>query len=318
MINRLPLVSETTRAAVERTLEMLEYIPNHAARSLHSSTSKAVGLVVPTMRNAVFVPTIEAIERTLGESGYALLISCSNRDSERELTQVRGLIERGVDGMILSGSARHSKVIPLLGRLGIPFVCHDHVGPLPDYAAVALDNAGAMHLAIDHLVKLGHRRIALLTGPPHETPPVAERLDSAKARLASHGIVVAKNRIEILKSFDAAVARQGARRLIGLAPRPTAIACTGDVPALAAIAECRAAGLTIPDDISIFGCGDLALAQFAEPALTTIRLRYGEMGARAAEILLSLIAGEDKRDGIILPVELVAGETVGRPTRKRA
>jgi transcriptional regulator with XRE-family HTH domain len=116
VLNNPGLVASDKQHAVQRALQSLDYIPNQLARSLISRQSKAIGLIVPTISNPVFAPTIEAIERKLDAAGYALLIHCCERDPEREFRQVRALIERGVDGLIITGSVHVPELAALLAR----------------------------------------------------------------------------------------------------------------------------------------------------------------------------------------------------------
>jgi len=188
VLNNPDLVAAEKRAAVLGALRSHDYIPNQHARSLISRRSRAIGLIVPTISNPVFAPTMAAIERELTAAGYALLISCCERDPQREFAQVRTLIERGVDGLLITGSEHLPELPALLARYHVPYVSQDISLDCPMGPSVALDNAGALTTAIDHLHAHGHRRIAVLSGPVHNTPPIRDRLDSAIARIRHHGL----------------------------------------------------------------------------------------------------------------------------------
>ncbi len=175
VLNNPDLVVSEKQELVQRALQTLDYIPNQLARSLISRRSKAIGLVVPTISNPVFAPTIEAIERALDRAGYAVLIHCCERDPEREFKQVRTLIERGVDGVILTGSVHVPELAALLARNKLPYVSQDVAVDLPLGPSIALDNAGALEIAIDYLHEMGHRAIGVLTGPIANTPPINDR-----------------------------------------------------------------------------------------------------------------------------------------------
>jgi LacI family transcriptional regulator len=319
VLNNPTLVAPAKQSAVYQALETLDYIPNQLARALISRRSKAIGLVVPTISNPVFAPNIEAIERVADQAGYALLIHCCQRDSERELKQIRALIERGIDGLILTGSEHAATLGDLLVRNKLPFISQDIARHLPLGPSIALDNVGAMELAIDHLVEQGHREIAVFTGPIHHTPPVADRFTAAASRIRHHGIDLPDRWLVVTDDYDAPTVRRAARDLVRGADRPKAIACTGDILSLGLVAECRAQGLAVPSDLSIIGCGNTDMGQYVDPPLTTVHMPVAEMGELAVRNLLSLIAGETVSKLTMLPFELLVRQSVqaAQPPRSR-
>jgi len=312
VLNNPDRVAVDKREAVLGALRRHDYIPNQHARSLISRRSHAIGLVVPTISNPVFAPTMAAIERELTAAGYALLISCCERDPVREFEQVRTLIERGVDGLLITGSEHLLELPDLLARYNVPYVSQDIALGSPMGPSVALDNAGALATAIDHLVAQGHRRIAVLSGPVHNTPPIRDRLDSAVARIGHYGLALPEAWIVVTEDYESQSTREGARRLLE-GERPTAVALTGDILALMLVAECRARGLVVPRDISIIGCGDTNMGQYVDPPLTTVRMPFAEMGTAAALSLLALIAGQEPTEIAVLPHELVVRRSVAPP-----
>jgi len=313
VINRTGLVTAAKRQAVEQVLTEVNFIPNNAARALASRRSRTVGLIVPTLANPVFAPTIDAVEATLAARGYALLIACSHRAPEAELAQARTMIERGVEGLILTGSYRHPALMPLVAARQIPAVSQDDPVGAPGLLSLALPDAGAMEAAIDHLAGLGHRRIGLLSGPVADTPPIAARLAGARARLAGLGLDPGDAGLAVAADYSAEAARAATRGLLSRLPGLTAIACTGDIPALGAVVECTARGLRVPDDISVTGCGETMMAQYVHPRLTTVRLPFADMGARAATRLLERIEANPAEPEEPLGFALVAGETTRAP-----
>jgi LacI family transcriptional regulator len=292
VINQPELVAPSKLKAVAGVLERFSYIPNNAARVLINGRSMTVGLIVPTMSNPLFAPTIEGAEETLRAAGYGVLVACSNRDPDREFEQTKTMLARGVDGMILTGSLHRDELLPLLRSKGVAMVFQDCAETYSGSLSIAMQDAAAMALAIDTLVVRGHRRIAVLTGPTGNTPPVAARVRGACDQLARHGISIGPDDIAETPDYDAATAREAVRCLLTHRPRYTAIACTGDILALGAIMAIRQAGLLVPDDISIIGCSDSVMAQYVDPPLTTIHLPFRRMGEVAAEQLLSTLKGK--------------------------
>jgi DNA-binding LacI/PurR family transcriptional regulator len=311
VINNSGLVASDKQNAVERALATLDYIPNQLARSLISRRSRAIGLVVPTISNPLFGPTIAAIERRFDLAGYAVLIHCCERDPVREFKQVRALIERGVDGLILTGSVHLPELEELLSRHQLPYVSQDVAVQMPLGPSIALDNAGAMRTAIDHLYDVGHRRIAVLTGPIHNTPPVHDRFVGAVARIREHQLDLPAEWLVVADDYESLSIRAAARRLLDHAP--TAVACTGDILALGLVAESRARGLRVPADLSLIGCGNTDMGQYVDPPLTTVHMPFVEMGETAAQRLLALIVGQASPGTLVLPHELIVRDTVAAP-----
>jgi LacI family transcriptional regulator, galactose operon repressor len=310
VLNNPDLVASDKQDAVQRALQSLDYIPNQLARSLISRRSKAIGLVVPTISNPVFAPTIAAIERRLDAAGYALLIHCCERDPARELAQVRALIERGVDGLIITGSVHLPELSAVLARNQLPYVSQDIALGHPMGPSIALDNARAMETAVDHLHEMGHRDIAVLSGPIHNTPPVRDRYLGAIARIRSLGLDPPDGWLAIAADYDSRSIRVAAHRLLDYHPAPTAVACTGDILVLGLVAEVHAKGLSVPQDLSIVGCGDTDMGQYVDPPLTTVAMPFAEMGEMAAQNLLAALAGDAPKATTVLPHRLIVRQSV--------
>ena len=290
-IHRPEIVAGPKLEAVRKVLERFSYIPNNAARILSRGRSMTVGMIVPTLANPLFAPTIEAAEETLRAAGYGVLVACSNRNADREFEQVKTMLERGVDGLILTGSIHREEMFPLLEAKGVDAVFQDCPDVFNNCVSVAMQDAAAMELVVDTLVERGHRRIAVLTGPTQNTPAVAERVRGARERLQALGMTVGDADVAETADYDAATAKFAMQALLARQPRYTAIACTGDILALGAIMAIREAGLSVPDDISIIGCSDSVMAQFVDPPLTTVHMPFRRMGEIASERLLDRLNG---------------------------
>jgi LacI family transcriptional regulator, galactose operon repressor len=315
VLNQPDLVGAGKRDAVRRALAELDYIPNQQARALISRRSGAVGLLVPTIANPLFAPSIAAIERVLDEAGHALLIHCYNRDPDRELKQARHLIERGVDGLIITGATSGPALFTLLARNKVPYVLQDVPMDHPSGPGIALDNAGAMRLGVDHLYASGHRQIAVFSGPVHNTPPVAQRFAGAVERIEALGLALPDAWRVVTQDYDSASTRLAAAALLGGRQRPTAIACTGDILVLGLVSESRLRGIQVPQTLSIIGCGDTDMGQYVDPPLTTVHMPFAEMGETAATTLLRLIAGQTVEAQRVLPHRLVVRQSVTYPPR---
>lgn len=314
VINRTGMVTLAKQTAVQDVLDRVNYIPNIAARSLVSRRSRTVGLIVPALGNPIFAPTIAGVEEVLDEAGYGLLISCSYRNPQKELEQARMMMERGVEGIILTGSYRHPDLLPLVGQRNIAVISQDDPEGADGMFSLAMPDAAAMACAIDKLVERGHARIGIITGPTGNTRPVADRVAGARARLLELGLDVPPEAVSETDGYDAPDARAATRRLLSARPDLTAIACTGDILALGVIAECRRSGLSVPNDISVTGCGDTIMGQYVEPKLSTVRLEFRRLGEIAAAKLLVMLGDIESDRPVELDFTFVDGETIGSPT----
>jgi LacI family transcriptional regulator len=312
VINNPEKVRIKLREAVNRALNELSYIPNAAARSLTLRRTQAIGLLVPTIVDPIFGPTIAAIETTLGNAGYALLVSSSHWQATLELRQCQSLIERGIDGIILTGPILDRRVIQLMTQRKLPFVCQNLVRAPRGSPSIRMNDKAAMKAAVQHLIDVGHKRIAILTGQLSAAATMAERVAGAREALRTAGLELPDDRL-VESGYDAASAREGTRGLLQLQPRPTAIACAGDALALAALTECRARRLDVPADISITGCNDVDLLQYADPPLTTVDTSFRDMGQYAAQALLNLLQEKPNAMRQLLPFALKIRGTVAPP-----
>jgi DNA-binding LacI/PurR family transcriptional regulator len=311
-LSRPEMVSPALKARIETLCQERRYIPNHAARSLTLDRSRALGLVVPTISNPVFSPLIDSVQAALEPQGYGLMIHCSRRHPGRELHQCQALIERGVDGIILGNPDHDPALFEMLNEFGMPFLCVGGSAHSTARPAVTYDAGAAIYLALDHLLARGHRAIAILSGPRTTTPVIADRLAAVRAALAASGVTVPESWC-VECGYAAPEARLGAVSLLNAGEPPTAILCTGDLHALAAIAVCHDRGLRVPGDISVTGCNDLDIAGFSTPSLSTVRTPYVEMGAKAAELMLALIGNIAIPPFTLLPSHLVERGSVGAP-----
>jgi LacI family transcriptional regulator len=303
------LVSEdTARRVTEAALEM-GYTPNSIARSLKTSRSLTVGVVLPDLTNPLFPPMVRGIEDALMPAGFTALIANTDNDDEHARQVVQALRLRQVDGWI---SAIATLGADLTDLAGTPLVLlnrqDDHGTP-----AVVGDDRGGIVQAIEHLIALGHRRIAHIAGP--------QGLSTGSARhhaylelMAEHGL---DRGPDLVRFGDAFTEQEGARALRSLLDGPgrfTAVLAGNDLMALGCYEALAERGLRCPDDISVVGFNDMPFADRFSPPLTTMRIPHHAMGLRAAEQLLSRIGGElDGQSLTVLPAELVVRRSTAPP-----
>ncbi len=289
VINGAAPVSEAVRRRVEDASRALGYIPNGVARALSSRRSGTIGAVVPTIENDGFARTVFALQRRLQAAGRTLLLANSDYDLDVELDEVTRLLSQGIDGLVLIGRDHRPELAALVARTRIPMV--ETWTLAPGAACVGFDNARQASLLTDHLLELGHRRIAILAGRTEHNDRAAARVSGVRASLAARGLSTCAEWLTA-QPYRIAEGRRGARALMTVAEPPTAIVCGNDQLAFGVLAEARALGISVPSALSVAGFGDSDYAEFLDPPLTTMHAPAEEIGERAASYLLARLAGE--------------------------
>ncbi|KQZ78153.1 hypothetical protein ASD64_12415 [Mesorhizobium sp. Root157] len=309
-INRPELVRQEVRERVARVIQELSYVAHGAARALASDRTHSIGLIVPTLRTAVFAESAEILQQALNRSGYHLIIASSEYDKAREFHEVRALLQHGIDGMVLVGHDHAPELWQLLETSGLPFVTAFQYASDSPYPCIGVDNCQEFYDATRFLINLGHTNIGVLTAETHSNERLAARVEGARACIADHDLPK-PDVIEVPSTLTDA--RQGLRRLVERKPHVTAVACTNDLMAFGALAECRTLGIEVPEQLSVIGFDDLDIAEHTQPSLTTIRLPLAEQSRRVGEYLLARIEGRDGASSTKLKASFIVRESTGRP-----
>lgn len=312
VLNHPEIVRPQVREKVARSIAALSYTRDSAGRALKSRRTFTIGAVVPTLGVSIFAEGVEALQNRLSEHGYTLLIANSQYDSKKELIEVRSLVERGVDGVVLVGDDHPPEVQELLRRRGVPFlttyVCKARSG-IP---AIGIDNASATYELARHLIGLGHRSFGVIANLPASNDRSRARLAGILRALGEAGLALPSSRV-IAAAHSVARGREGLRALIDRDPSITAVMCTNDILAIGALAEARAMGLHVPQALSITGFDDVEIASQFDPSLTTISVQAAEIGRGAADYLLGAIAGTPSRRPPRLPYRLIIRGSTDAP-----
>jgi DNA-binding LacI/PurR family transcriptional regulator len=292
-----PLVTPDTKARIQRLAREMGYIPDAWARSLVMGETRAVGVVVTTIADPFIAEVVQGIESTAYEHDYTVILASSNSDPSREISAVEMLRSKRVDGVIVTASRVGALYQTHLERVGVPVVLiNNHSEQSGHYLySVTVDNQHGGYLATRHLVELGHRRIAYVTGPLNHS--------SDTGRLA--GYHQALNEAGI--SFDSALVAPGNGRvesgeqalseLLKAAGPFTAVFCYNDMTAIGLLRAARRFNLAVPQDLSVVGFDDISFASYVCPALTTIAQPQFEMGQQAMQMTLELIKHPSPTDG---------------------
>jgi DNA-binding LacI/PurR family transcriptional regulator len=312
-VNGRPGVSPETRERILAAARELGWRPSASARALTEARSRAIGLVLardPAQieLDSFFVRFLAGLERTLAPAGYALLLQLVPAGPALEAYE-RLAAEGRVDGFLLTDVAVPDARFKLLEAARLPVVLAGHPAGECPFPWVETRHIEGIDAAVDHLRELGHDRIGFLGGPP-EYEHVQVRLERWRATAGD-----AAGPVVLARPEDAGA---GARTILaGSDPSPTAVVCTSDPLAMAVVAAARDAGLSVPGDVSVAGFDDSPLAALAAPALTSVRVDYGEFGAAAAAALLAAIAGAPAPVYSPSPPELVARASTAAAAARR-
>lgn len=305
-------VADATRERVLEAARELGYRPNLLARGLVRRRSYALGVVVPDLSNPFFADVVSGVEAVAAEEGYAVLL-CEGRhvSAERHLEELRS---RLIDGVILDAAGESE--VPAERLEGLNLVLIDE--PTDRWPGVASDAEAAGRLAAEHLLALGHRRLAFL-GPASPSHAFRFRERGFVRRLAREGIELPSALLRRVPPTAEGGVR-GMTELLGLPEPPTGVFCADDLVAVGALKACLAAGRSVPGEVSLVGCGDVELARLTTPELTTVHVPAREMGARAARLLVRRLEGGEVRPRATrpLPVRLVQRGSSGPAGRSAA
>jgi DNA-binding LacI/PurR family transcriptional regulator len=302
-LNDSPRVKIETKERIQRIAAEMGYLPSAVARSLVTRRTTIIGVVVTTVTDLFFAEVIHAIEETALKHKYNVILANSGTEPHRELEAIRALQERRVDGIILVAACSSKEDLFAAKEIDIPVVIinnahKEHIG-----YSVEIDNLGAGREATQHLLGLGHRRIAHIAGLAREWDSV-ERQSGYEQALRAYGLPVDPTLI-VRGDSRPKGGIEAMQQLLGLPSRPTGVFCYNDVTALGAMRAARAAGLRIPQDLSVVGFDDIDLAPYLEPPLTTIAQPKREMGEKAVQMVLDLLAGDKLVEDCVLPSRLI-------------
>ncbi len=311
-----PLITAETKAQIKRIAREMGYTPDARARSLVMGETRTVGVVVTTIADPFMAPVVQGIESTAYENGYSVILASANSDPARELAAVEMLQSKRVDGVIVTASRVGALYQDHLGRIGVPVVLlNNHSEQSGRYLyTVTVDNQHGARLATQHLIELGHRRIAYIAGPADHSSN-AGRMEGYRQALTEAGIPFISDLVaQGDGKMDAGMRALPA--LMDLAERPTGLFCYNDMTAIGVLRAARQLGIDVPRDLSIVGFDDIAFASFITPPLTTIAQPQFEMGQQAMQMLLTRI--RQSPDAPISDI-LIEGKLIVREsTRRRA
>ncbi|HEY6376963.1 MAG TPA: LacI family DNA-binding transcriptional regulator [Edaphobacter sp.] len=292
-INGSDKVSPETAARVLRAVEDLNFYPDTNARALGTGRSRLYGLIISDITNPFFPELVKAFEDIAVEHGQEVMIANTNYDPVRMESCVTRMLQRKVDGVAIMTSEMDDRLIEVFSRRHVPLVFMDAGEPGAGVSSVRIDYHAGVAMAMDHLIGLGHERIAFISGPL--------RLASARTRFHAFTEGLERSHLKgnpnMIQEGNHRVdgGHAAMQRILHSGAKPTAILASNDLTAIGAMGAIYEHGLRVPEDISVIGYDDILLSAFTQPALTTLRLPREEIATAAFRALFrSREAGETK------------------------
>lgn len=300
-------VAAQTRERVLAAMRELGYRPNAVARALRLRRTNSVGLIVPDISNPYFGEFAKAIEDSAFERSYALTLVNTSNDPERETAQLASLIDRQVDGLLMI-SVRHYDDLAPVEAAGIPLVVVDQLDESATVPTVVIDNYGGARAGVEHLLALGHRRVAMICGPS-DLPGSVSRQRGWQDALSDAGFEP-HDGDRVIAPFTREGGLDAAMRLLDRSDRAHALFVSADIQAVGAVRACHALGLRIPEDVAVVSFDGTKESEFTTPALTVVRQPI-ELIARTA---MDMLLGKDdvaKNPHRVVPFELIRRRSSG-------
>ncbi|MGC9198632.1 MAG: LacI family DNA-binding transcriptional regulator [Acidobacteriaceae bacterium] len=313
-------VRPKTAERVRRAIESLNFHPDTNARALGSGRSNLYGLIISDITNPFFPELVKSFEDIAVRHQQEVLVSNTNYEPERMKICVRRMLQRRVDGVAIMTSEMDDQLIEGFRRLRIPMVFLDSGQPAPGVSCVRINYSAGVDAAMQHLMDLGHRRIAFLSGPM-SLASARVRYQAFRESAERHHLEDSENLIqEGNHKMDGG--HEAMKRILAARKRPTAVLASNDLTAIGALGAIAEAGLRVPEEISVVGFDDIQISGFFTPSLTTVALARTQIANAAFHSLfreeLSRTAppmwGEEH---VIQPTLVIRESTGSAPSRKR-
>lgn len=311
VINNKPDVSSETRELVLSLIEKHDFQPNAFAKAISSQKSNNIGLIIPheaeyIFSNPFYVEVMRGVSTEVDKRGYYLVLCYPHDHNYVDIYK-----QKRIDGFILmSPGSFHKNIIESLMEVEAPFIATAKIPGAKDMIYVDVDNCYGASLVMEHLISLGHRKIAFI-GKPTLTSS-QDRLDGYRKSLKEHKIQCNEKHIRISENSTISGGYNEMLSLIDCDDRPTAVFITNDLLALGAISAIKEMGLRVPEDISVVGFDDIPLAQHISPALTTVRQPAFEKGVKAARLLIQQLEKMKKPKSVTLDLELIIRKSTAK------
>jgi len=309
VLNNQPGFSEETRRKVLQAIEELGYHPNQIARGLVSRKTRTVGVLFPVVSSMFSAALLAGIEAEANRRDYGVIVCNMGAKGDRFERVIAMMAEKRVDGLLFVSEWLGERFAEKLKSLSVPVVLVSTGSPGSPFPYVKADDFRGAFQATRYLLEAGHRRIGMVSGPPEDPIAGGPRIEGYRHALRSYGIAPSDRDIAVA-AFDFHSGLRAAGELLDRSPDLTAIFAAGDEMAAGVLACCYQRGLRVPDDLSVIGYDNLALADMTSPPLTTVAQPLERMGRTAMEMLLSMLEGGGEPESLLLETSVVERKSV--------
>ncbi|MFF2407612.1 LacI family DNA-binding transcriptional regulator [Streptomyces sp. NPDC058092] len=314
VLNSHPSVSPDARARVLAAVDVLGYRPNAVARSLRTDQTRTLGLVISDVLNPYFTELARFVEEEARALGYSVIIGNADERPDLQEHHVRTLLDRRIDGLLVSPADGSSPLMPGAAGSGTPMVFVDRWIQGVDVPVVRADGRDAIRDLVAHLHRLGHRRLAIIAGPAATTTG-NERVEAFREALREHGLALPDAYIG-QGDFQADSGRRVTERFLALPEPPEIVFAADNLMALGALDAIRARGLRVPRDIGLAAFDDIPWFLHTDPPITAIAQPTGELGRAAVRALVDIVEGRSPQS-VTLPARLVVRSSCGEHDSNR-
>lgn len=287
VLNNTRPVSAEARARVLAAVDEIGYLPSAVARSLRKSETRIVGVLVPNVENPFFAELVCGVEECCRQAGYSVFLCNSDNNPKHQQQYMRTLLEKRIDGLLLSSAGDSEALAGLFRHASVPAVTVDRLVPGARADRVAVDNEAGAYEAVRHLLSLGHVRIGCVSGPG-EFEVARERVAGWRRALAGQGITAPEAWL-VESDFSSAGGYEAAKGLLQRRPELSALFVSNDLMAMGALRAAAELKLAVPEQLSIVGFDAIELGAYVYPALTTVGVSIKELGREAGRALISRI-----------------------------
>jgi len=296
-------VKTKTRDKVALAIDSLGYTPNFGARAMAAKRTQTIGAIIPTMENAIFARGIQAFQEELIRHGYTLLVASSSYRQDIEEEQIRMLVARGADALLLIGYDRSQKTYQFLKERGVPILVAWVYQQDTPQLSIGFDNREAMAGLTREVLRLGHTRIGCISAFTDNNDRARERVVGISDALKEFGLLP-ENLTVVQTTYSVESGERALEQLMSKSEKPTVIMCGNDVLAVGALRKAKAMGFSVPRELSITGFDDIELATLTEPQITTVHVPHRKMGRLAARMIVDRLQGKPRRPSLKLKTDI--------------
>ncbi|QXI30917.1 LacI family DNA-binding transcriptional regulator [Pseudomonas vanderleydeniana] len=279
-------VRDDVREKVLAVAAKLGYSPNPAAKALRLQKTNLIGAIIPTLDHAIYATMVKSFQERLAEYGYVVYVLSCGFDSGAIFDKVKLLVERGVEALLIVGDVTDDNLKRYLQDYRMPVVCTYSYLSDREFPFIGFDNYQATRQLVEYLLGLGHRNMAMLTGPIKGNDRQQARYQAFKDTLEGYRERCSHSMYEAETGYTIEFGERTLRRIRLERPEVTAVICNSDVIAFGVLSACKKLQLNVPKEISVVGYDNLEFAEYLDPPLTTLAIPASEMGLRSAEALI--------------------------------